>query len=161
MDFTTGHLMTVRQHDSIMVMVDRLIKVAQFILVKTTYSASEVAQVFIREILILHGVLKKIMSDKDAKFTTKFWKELLAGLGTELAFNTTYHPQTDGQKKRVNMVLEDMMRMYVMHHQRRWEEYPPLVESAYKNGCQDSLRMSLFEELYGWSCNNPITGVIQ
>jgi transposase InsO family protein len=109
-----GHL---RQHDSIMVVVDRLTKVAHFIPVKSTYSASEVAQVFIREIVRLHGVPKKIVSDRDAKFTSKFWKELFAGLGTELAFSTTYHPQTDGQTERVNRILEDMLRMYVMHQQ--------------------------------------------
>ena len=65
----------------------------------------------------LHGVPKKIVSDKDAKFTSKFWKDFFVGLGTELAFSTTYHSQTDGQKERVNMILEDMLRMYVMHQQ--------------------------------------------
>jgi len=71
-----------------MVMVDRLRKVAHFISVRTTYSTNEVAQVFIREIVRLHGVPKKIVSDKDQKFTSKFWKELFVGLGTELAFST-------------------------------------------------------------------------
>ena len=60
----------------------------------------------------MHGVLKKIVSDRDAKFMSKFWKELFAGLGTKLAFNTTYHPQKDGKTERVNMMLEDMFRMY-------------------------------------------------
>lgn len=55
------------------------------------------------------------------------------------------------------MILEDMLRMYVMHQQQKWEEYLPLVEFTYNNGYQDSLRMSSFEELYGWSCNTPIS----
>ena len=93
---------------------------------------------------ILHGVLKKIVSDRDAKFTSKFWKELFAGLGTELAFSTTYHPQTNVQTKRVNMILEDMFRMYVMHQQRKWEEHLPFVDFSYNHGYQESLRMSLF-----------------
>ena len=92
MDIITGLLRTVEQHDSIMVVVDRLSKVAHFILVKTTYASSEVAQVFIREIMILHGVTTKIVSDRDRKFTSKFWKELFTGLGTELAFSISYHP---------------------------------------------------------------------
>ena len=115
------------------------------------------AQVFIRDVVILHGVAKKIVLDRDVKFTSKFWKELFASLGTELAFSTTYHLQTDGKTERVNRILEDMLRMYVMHHQRKWEEYLPLVEFSYSNGYQESLRMSLFEALYGWSCNTPIS----
>jgi hypothetical protein len=75
MDFITGFPKTVRQHDSIMVVVDRLTKVAHFIPVKSTFSASDVAQVFIRDVVRLHGVPKKIVSDRDAKFTSKFWKE--------------------------------------------------------------------------------------
>ena len=97
MDFITGLPRIVKQHDSIMVMVDRLSKVAHFIPVKTTYSTSELAYVLIREIVRLHGVLKKIVIDMDVKFTSKFLKDLFAGLGTDLAFSTTYHPQTNGQ----------------------------------------------------------------
>eukprot|EP00253_Pinus_taeda_P026623 PITA_26623 len=154
MDFITGlprkvkqhnSIMVTKQHNSIMVTVDRFSKVAHFIPVKTTYSTSEVAQVFIREIVILHGVPKTIVSDMDAKFTSKFWKDLFACLGTGLAFNTTYHPQTNDQTDRVNRILEYMLRIYVMHQKRKWEEYLPLVEFAYNNGYQDSLRMSPFE----------------
>eukprot|EP00253_Pinus_taeda_P036468 PITA_36468 len=91
MEFITGLMRTVKKHDSIMVVVDRLRKVSHFIPVKTTYSTNEVAQVFIREIVRLHGVLKKIATNRDAKFTFKFWKKLFAGLDTELAFNIAYH----------------------------------------------------------------------
>ena len=97
------------------------------------------------------------MLDRDVKFTSKFWKELFAGLEIELAFSTTYHPQTDGQTERVNEILEDMLRMYVLHQQRRWEEYLPLVEFSYNNSYQESLRMSPFKALYGRSCNTPIS----
>ena len=65
--------------------------------------------------VILHDVPKNIVSDRDVKFTSKLWKELFENLGIELAFGTTYHPQTDGQIERVNMILEDVLRMYVMH----------------------------------------------
>ena len=116
MDFIMVLLKTsYRQHDSIMVGVDGLTKVAHFIPMKCTNSSSEVAQVFIREIMRFHGVPKKIISHRDAKFTSRFWKELFASLGIELAFSTTYHLQTDGQSERVNNILEDMLRMYVMH----------------------------------------------
>eukprot|EP00253_Pinus_taeda_P019679 PITA_19679 len=148
---------SVRKQDSIMVMVDRSRKVANFILVKITYSTNEVAQIFIREIVRLHGVPKKIVSDRGATVTSKFWKELFASLGIKLAFNTSYHPHTYGHIKRVNKILEYMLRMYMMHQQKEWEEYLPLVECTYKNGYQESLRISPFEALHGRSCNTPIT----
>eukprot|EP00253_Pinus_taeda_P020143 PITA_20143 len=117
MEFITGFSRMLTQHDSIMVVVYRLTKVAHFIPVTSTFSASNVAKVFIKDVARLHGVPKKIVSDRDAKFTSKFWKELFAGLGTKLAFSTTYHLQTDGQRNRVNKILEEMLRMYVMHQQ--------------------------------------------
>ena len=79
-----------------MIVVDKLRKVSHLIPVKTTYSASEVEQVFIREIVRLHGVPKKIVLDRDAKLTSNFWKELIVGLGIELALNISYHLQKDG-----------------------------------------------------------------
>jgi len=115
MDFITGLLKIVKQHDSIMVIVYRLTKVAHFSPVKSTFLASDVAQVFIRDVVRLHGVPNNIVLDRDVKFTSKFWNELFASLGIYLAFNITYHPQTDGQIERVNMILEDMLRMYVMN----------------------------------------------
>ena len=66
----------------------------------------------------LHGVPKKIVSDRDAKFTSKFWEELFISVGTKFSFRTSYHPQTDGKIERVNRILEDMLRMYVMHQKR-------------------------------------------
>eukprot|EP00253_Pinus_taeda_P032485 PITA_32485 len=79
MDFIIGFPRTSRQHDSIIVVVDRLTKVAHFIPVKSNYSSSDVAQAFSKDIVSLHGVPKNIVSDKDAKFTSKSWKELFAG----------------------------------------------------------------------------------
>lgn len=96
MDFITSLPRTVKQYDSIMFVVERLSKVAHFLPVKTTYSTSEVAQVFIKEIVRLHGVPKEIVSNRDEKFTSKFWKELFVGLGRELAFSIAYRPHTDG-----------------------------------------------------------------
>lgn len=92
MDFIIDFSRTSRQHDSIMVVVDMLKKVTHFIPVKSTYSSSDVDKVFIRDVVRLHSVLRKIVSDRDAKFTSRFWKELFACLQTRLAFNITYHP---------------------------------------------------------------------
>ena len=134
MDFITGFLMTWNQHDSIMVVVDKLTKAVHFIPVKSIDKTNDIAKIFMRDIFKLHGLPKEIVSDRDVKFTSKFWKGLFADLGTKLKFSTAYHPQTDGQIERVNQVLEDMLHMYVMDKPTKWEDYLHLVEFAYNNG---------------------------
>ena len=96
MDFIIGLPMSWRQHDSIMVVVDKLTKVAHFIPVKSMHKTDDIAKIFMKEVFKLHGFPKAIVSDKDVKFTSKFWKGLFADLGAQLNFNTSYHPQTDG-----------------------------------------------------------------
>ena len=78
-------------------------------------------------------------------------------LGTRLNFSTVYHPQTDGQTERVNQVLEDMLRMYVMDHQVKWEEYLHLVELPYNNRHHSSIGMLPYEALYGRPCRTPLS----
>jgi transposase InsO family protein len=96
-----------------------------------------------KEIFRLHGMPKEVISDRDAKFTSKFWKSLFTGCGTKLLFSRAYHPQTDGQTEKVNRVLEDMLRMHVLHHPKKWEEYLPLVEFAYCCCLYTHLRFSM------------------
>ena len=78
-------------------------------------------------------------------------------LGTKKALSLAYHPQTDGQTERLNHILEDMLRACVLNFKGSWDDHLPLVEFSYNNGYQDSLRMSLFEALYGRICNTPIS----
>ena len=157
MDFITGLPMTWRQHDSIMVVVDKLTKAAHFIPVKSTHKTDDIAKIFMKEIFKLHGFPKAIVSDRDVKFTSNFWKGLFADLGTKLNFSTAYHPYIDGKTERVNTVLEDVLRMYVMKKPTKWEDYLHLVEFSYNNGQQESLGMSLDEALYGRRCRTPVT----
>jgi hypothetical protein len=84
-----------KNNDAIMVVVDKLSKSTHFIPVKSTYKAIDIAQVFMKEIFRLHGMPKEIVSDRDTKFTSNFWKSLMDGLETKLLFSITYHPQTD------------------------------------------------------------------
>jgi transposase InsO family protein len=90
--------------------MDRWTKVAHFIPVKTTYSKLQLAELYMLRIVCLHGVPKKIVSNRGTQFTLKFWGRLHETLDTQLRFSSAYHPQTDGQTKRVNQILEDMMR---------------------------------------------------
>jgi hypothetical protein len=95
--------------------------------------------------------------ERDPKITSKFWKRLFNGFGTNLNFSTSYHPKSNGQTKRVNQVIEDMLRMYVMDKPSKWEDYLHLVEFSYNNGYQTSLKMNPFETLYGKKCNTPVS----
>jgi hypothetical protein len=90
--------------------MDRWTKVAHFIPVKITYSKLQLAELYMLRIVCLHGVPKKIVSNRGTQFTLKFWGRLHETLDTQLLFSSAYHPQTDGQTKRVNQILEDMMR---------------------------------------------------
>jgi hypothetical protein len=157
MDFITKFPRTAKQHDSIMVVVDKLTKAAHFIPVKSMHKETNIVEIYMREIAKLHGVPKTIVSDRDSKFTQNFWKGLFKGFGTNLNFSTTYHPESDGQTERVNQVIEDMLRMYVMDKPSKWEDYLHLVEFSYNNGYQASLKMSPFEALYGRKCNTPVS----
>ena len=105
----------------------------------------------------MHDIPKTIVFDRDPKFTSEFWKGLFKGFGTNLNYSTTYHPESDGQTERVNRVIEDMLRMYVMDKPSKWEDYLHLVEFAYNNGYHASLKMSPFEALYGRKCNTPVS----
>ena len=134
MDFMTGFPMIVRQHDSIMVVVDKLTKVAHLIPIKSMHRTDAIAKIFMKDIFKLHGFPKAIIFDRDTKFTSNFWKSLFVNLGTKMNFSTTCHPQTDGKTERVNRILEDMLHMYVMDKPTKWEDYLQLVEFAYNNG---------------------------
>ena len=79
-----------------MVVVDKLTKETHFIPVNSTHKTDDIAKIFMKEIFKLHGLFKAIVSNKDAKFTSNFWKGLFVDLGTKLKFSTAYHPQTNG-----------------------------------------------------------------
>jgi transposase InsO family protein len=105
----------------------------------------------------LHGVPRRIISDRGSVFTGRFWTSFQEALGTQLNFSTTYHPETDGKIERTNQILEDMLRMYVMDQHKCWEEFFPLVEFAYNNNYQSTIKMAPFEFLYGRPCQTSLS----
>ncbi|XP_066165912.1 uncharacterized protein [Oryza sativa Japonica Group] len=156
MDFITGLPRTSSGQDSIWVVVDRLTKVAHFVPVHTTYTGKRLAELYLSRIMCLHGVPKKIVSDRGSQFTSKFWQKLQEELGTRLNFSTAYHPQTDGQTERVNQILEDMLRACALDFGGAWDKSLPYAEFSYNNSYQASLQMAPFEALYGRKCRTPL-----
>jgi transposase InsO family protein len=114
------------------------------------------ATLYIENIVRLHGVPSRIVSDRGTQFTSRFWKSLHKAMGTKLDFSSAYHPQTDGQTERVNQILEDLLRACVLTYGKDWEQSLPYAEFSYNNGYQTSLGMSPFEALYGRKCRTPL-----
>ena len=114
MDFVTGLPITFGGRNTIWVIVDRLTKSAHFIAIKKTGGADQLAQIYLRDIVRLHGVPVSIVSDRDTKFTSTFWRAFQKALGTKVHMSTAYHPQTDGQSERTIQTLEDMLRACVL-----------------------------------------------
>ena len=137
-------------------LVDHLTKVAHFIPVKTTYTGARLAELYISRIVCLHGVIKKIVSDRGTQFMSRFWQKLYESMDTKLNFSSAYHPQTDGQTERTNQVLEDMLRACALKYGGSWDKSLPFVELSYNNSYQASLKMAPFKELYGWKCRTPL-----
>jgi transposase InsO family protein len=118
MNFNVGLPRTQSGYDSNWVIMDRLTKVAHFIPIKTTYFGLQLSKLYMSTIVCSHGVPKKIVSDRGTQFTLKFWEKLHETLDTQLRFSSVYHSQTDGQNKRVNQILEDMLRAYALQYGR-------------------------------------------
>jgi hypothetical protein len=114
--FITKFPRTTRKYDYIMVVVDKLTKDAHFVHVKVTHKSTNIVEICTKNISKLHGVPKEIVLDRDLKFTSIFWKGLFKGFGTNLNFSTTYHPDSYGKTKKINQIIEDMLRMYVMEN---------------------------------------------
>ncbi|KAG8481801.1 hypothetical protein CXB51_026415 [Gossypium anomalum] len=148
MDFVSGLPLTQSKKDSIWVIIDRLTKSVHFIPVRKNFSLDKLAELYVSQIVRLHGVPISIVSDRDPRFTSRFWKKLQEALGTKLHFSTAFHPQTDGQSERIIQILEDMLRCCILECCGSWERYLPLVEFAYNNSFQSSIKMAPYEALY-------------
>ncbi|WVZ75872.1 hypothetical protein U9M48_023894, partial [Paspalum notatum var. saurae] len=147
MDFIVGLPRTQKGYNSIWVVVDRLTKVAHFIPVNTTYSGARLAELYISRIVCLHGVPKRIISDRGSQFTSRFWEQLHDSLDSKLRFRIAYHPHTDGQTERTNQILEDMLRACAIQYGTSWDKSLPYAEFSYNNSYQASLKKSPFEAL--------------
>ncbi len=156
MDFVTGLPRTQKGFDAIWVIVDRLTKSAHFLPIRVNYPLEKLAKLYVDEIVKLHGIPKSIVSNRDPRFTSRFWKALQLSFGTKLLFSTAYHPQTEGQTERTIQTLEDMLRACVLSEKESWDRYLPLIEFSYNNSFHASIGMFPYEALYGRKCRSPL-----
>ena len=138
------------------VVVDYFRKMTHFITCHKSDDASHIAELFFREIVRLHGVPRTIVSDRDTKFLSYFWKTLWGKLGTKLLFSTTCHPQTDGQTEIVNRILWILLRAVLKKNLKLWEESLPHVEFAYNRAVHSTTKFCPFEIGYGSKSTAPI-----
>nr|GEV55279.1 hypothetical protein [Tanacetum cinerariifolium] len=111
---------------------------------------------YLKEVVSRHRVPVLIISDRDGKFTSHFWKSLNKALGTRLDMSIAYHPETAGQSERTIQTLEDMLRACVLDFGKGWDRHLPLVEFLYNNSHHTSIKAALFEALYRRKCRSLI-----
>jgi hypothetical protein len=148
MEFITG-LPVSNNKDVIFVVVDRLTKFAHFMGLKHPYTASTVAQVFLDNVLKLHGCPTTIVSDRDPIFISRFWTDLMKLLGITLTPSSAYHPQTDGLTEVLNRCLETYLRCFTMGSPTSWYKWLSLAQFWYNTSWHSSIRMSPFQALFG------------
>nr|GEX09858.1 putative reverse transcriptase domain, ribonuclease H-like domain, aspartic peptidase domain protein [Tanacetum cinerariifolium] len=156
MDFVTKLPKTAAGQDTIWVIMDPLTKSAHFLPMREDDTLEKLTRQYLKEVVSRHGVPVSIISDRDGKFTSHFWKSLNKALGTRLDMSTAYHPKTDGQSERTIQTLEDMLRACVLEFSKGWDKHLPLVEFSYNNSYHTSIKAAPFEALYGRKCRSPI-----
>ncbi|KAJ3704876.1 hypothetical protein LUZ61_008581 [Rhynchospora tenuis] len=150
LDFITG-LPKSCGKDVILVVIDRFTKYGHFLPLTHPYSASTVAQLFLDNIYKLHGLPQNLVSDRDPIFTSQFWREIMDKIGIQLNLSTAYHPQSDGQTERLNQCVEQYLRCMIFDQQKKWVKWLPLAEYWYNTCFHQSLGMTPFQALYGYS----------
>jgi hypothetical protein len=129
---------------------------AHFIPCPKSDNASHVVDLFFTEIVRLHGVPTTIVSDRDTKFLSHFWRTLWLKLETKLLFSTTCHPQTDGQTEVINHTLSTMLWAILKSNFKLWEECLPHIEFAYNRSMHATMKLSPFQVVYGFNPRAPI-----
>jgi hypothetical protein len=149
MDFVTG-LPKSQGKDVLMVIIDKLIKYCHLIALTHPFKAFDIAQIFLDHIYKLQGMPVKIITDRDPLFTSTFWKEMMGKLRVKLNYSTSYHPQTDGQSKRLNQCVENYLRCMVCEQPKAWAKWISLAEFWYNTNFHTAIKTTPFEALYGY-----------
>ena len=145
MNFIVALLPIHTGYNAIIVFINKFSKRGYFIATHTSVTAPEVARIFFHNIFKNHGLPQAIISDRDPRFTSKFWQALFKLCQTQLKMSTAFYPQTDGQTERMNRTLEEMLRIYTIYAQDRWDERLPALEFVYNNSKNATTGKTPFE----------------
>ena len=127
---------------------------SHFIACHKTDNAPYIADLFFKEVVRLHGIPRTIVSDRDVKFLSYFWKTLWSKLDTKLLFSSISHSQTDGQIEVINRIVSMLLRVLIKKNIRTWEECLSHVEFAYYHSVHSATQFLPFEVVYHF---NPLT----
>ncbi|KAG2803948.1 hypothetical protein PC111_g18475 [Phytophthora cactorum] len=137
MDFVFGLPPDSKRRTGVVVFVDRFNKMHHLAAVPAEVTAVQTARLFVDMVFKHHGMPLDIVSDRDPRFTARFWQEVFTLLGTQLSMSTADHPQTDGQTERMNRVLGDLLKSYVYSFQQ-WSDCLPMAKFAINNSVHAS-----------------------
>nr|ADB85290.1 putative retrotransposon protein [Phyllostachys edulis] len=149
MDFIEG-LPKSEDKEVILVVVDRFTKYSHFIALSHPFTVQHVVKVFVDNVFKHHGLPSVIITNRDMVFTSHLWQDLFKTLGVKLRLSTSYHPETDGQTKRVNQCLEGYLRCMVFANPKKWCSWLSTAEWWYDTSFHTSLKMTPFQALYGF-----------
>nr|GFB91962.1 putative reverse transcriptase domain-containing protein [Tanacetum cinerariifolium] len=156
MDFVTKLHKSSQGYDTIWVTVDRLTKSAIFTPIRETDPMDKLARIYLKEVVTRYGIPVSIISDRDPRFASNFWRSLQNAFGTRLDMSIVYHPETDGQSERTIQTLKDMLRACEIDFRKGWVNHLPLVEFSYNNSYHATIKAAPFEALYSRKCRSPV-----
>nr|GFA25416.1 putative reverse transcriptase domain-containing protein [Tanacetum cinerariifolium] len=156
MDFVTKLPKSSQGYNTIWVIVDRLTKSAIFTPIREIGPMDKLTRIYLKEVVTRHGIPVSIISDRDPRFASNFWRSLQNALGTRLDMSIAYHPETNGQSERTIKTLEDMLCACTIDFGKGWVNHLPLVEFSYNNSYHTSIKTAPFEALYGRKCRSPV-----
>jgi len=154
MDFITDLPPTEAGHDALLVVVDKLTKMTHLVPCRKSLSAEQFAPLYLANVVKLHGFQEIIITDRDVRWTSSFWREVCKQFDIKLRFSSSFHPETDGQTERANRTLEEMLRHYVSPDHADWDTHLPMIEFAFNNSYQSSTGQTPF---YTYTGRHPLT----
>ena len=156
MDFITTLPVTPRGHNMILTVIDTFSKLCHLIPCHDSIDAKGTAELLFAHVFSKHGVPKRIISDRDTRFTSDVFQSVMRMLSTDQAMSTAHHPQTDGQTERLNRVVEETLRHYVNNRQDDWDNLLPCAEFAINNTFHDSIQTTPFHLNFGYHPTLPV-----